>query len=101
MRKRRCSYCKGRGCFNCNNLSKTLHYGNNSGTYSIIMGTATSIKSLNGGAAISLDTSGLAKNIFISTDGVGMESSIEMTPSTFDLTNLTGNKCQRQGSVSS
>lgn len=72
-------------------LSSVLSIDNNSGTYSIIMGTATSIKSLNGGAAISLDTSGLAKNIFISTDGVGMESSIEMTPSTFDLTNLTGN----------
>ena len=79
------------GGVNGNTLEQVLHYGNNSSTYSIIMGTATSIKSLNGGAAISLDTSGLAKNIFISTDGVGMESSIEMTPSTFDLTNLTGN----------
>lgn len=58
---------------------------------SVEISTGTSIKSENGGAAISLDTYGLAKNIFISNDGVGMESSIEMTPSSFSINNSTGN----------
>ena len=40
------------GGVNGNNLSKTLHYGNDSGTYSIIMGTSTYIKSANGGGQI-------------------------------------------------
>lgn len=74
-----------------NSLEQTLAIGNNSGTNNIIMGTATLIGSTNGGAAISLDTYGLAKNIFISTDGIGMESSIEMTPSSFSINNSTGN----------
>ena len=50
-----------------------------------------SIKSLNGNSSIMLDTSGLSNNIFISTDGLGSEASIEMTPSSFSLYNSTGN----------
>lgn len=73
-----------------NTLADVLANGNNSGTNNIIMGTTTLISSANGGAAISLDTSGLANNIFIATDGIGMEASIEMTPSTFSINNSTG-----------
>ena len=74
-----------------NSLEQTLSVGNNSGTYDIIMGTSTAIKSLNGNSSIMLDTSGLSNNIFISTDGLGSEASIEMTPSSFSLYNSTGN----------
>ena len=73
-----------------NTLADVLANGNTSGTNNIIMGTNTLIGSANGGAAISLDTSGLANNIFIATDGIGMEAYIEMTPSTFSINNSTG-----------
>lgn len=62
------------GGVNGNNLSQTLAIGNNSGTYSIIMGTATTIKSLNGGGQIELDSStngGGAGSVYLSTDSGG------------------------------
>jgi len=62
------------GGVNGNNLSQTLAIGNNSGTYSIIMGTATTIKSLNGGGQIELDSisnGGGPGSIYLSTDSGG------------------------------
>lgn len=73
-----------------NTLADVLANGNATGANDIIVDSGQVIKSSNGGAAISLDMSGLAKNIFISTDGIGMEASIEMTPSTFSINNSTG-----------
>jgi hypothetical protein len=51
-------------------LNQVLSVGNNSGTYSIIMGTATFISSVNGSASIYLDTLGVSENILLSTDGI-------------------------------
>jgi len=61
------------GGVNGNTLEQVLHYGNNSSTYSIIMGTATNIKATNGGGIISLDNYGIANNLFISNDGMGVQ----------------------------
>ena len=73
-----------------NTLADVLANGNATGANDIIVDSGQVIKSSNGGAAISLDMSGLANNIFIATDGIGMEASIEMTPSTFSINNSTG-----------
>lgn len=51
-------------------LNQVLSVGNNSGTYSIIMGTSTFISSVNGSASIYLDTLGVSENILLSTDGI-------------------------------
>jgi hypothetical protein len=51
-------------------LSQVLSVDNNSATYSIIMGTSTSISSINGSASIFLDTLGVSENILLSTDGI-------------------------------
>ena len=50
-------------------LSEVLLIGNNSGTNSIIMGTGTSIKSINGSASLFLDNSSTSDNILLSSDG--------------------------------
>lgn len=55
-------------------LDLTLAKGNNSATYSIIMGTGTSIKSSNGGGQIDLDFSTLTNRVLISTDNGGIST---------------------------
>lgn len=52
-----------------NPLNVVLSVGNNSGTNSIIMGTGTSITSINGSASLFLDNSNLSGNILLSSDG--------------------------------
>lgn len=51
------------------NLDVVLAAGNNSEANDIVMGTATSIKSANGGGQIDLDLSGNSGEVVISTDG--------------------------------
>lgn len=61
------------------NLDVVLAAGNNSESNDIIMGTATSIKSANGGGQIDLDLSGNADEVVISTDsGAQAESFISL-----------------------
>ncbi len=68
-------------------LSSVLHYGNNSGTYSIIMGTATVIKSANGGGQIELDYFSSPGEVSITTDNGGQsESYVYLTPTSAELT---------------
>jgi hypothetical protein len=62
------------------NLDVVLAAGNNSQANDIVMGTATSIKSANGGGQIDLDLSGNADEVVISTDGGAQaESFISLT----------------------
>jgi hypothetical protein len=56
-------------------LSQVLAAGENSESYSIVMGTGTSIASANGQSSISLDFSSTQNRILISTDGSSMEKS--------------------------
>ena len=51
-------------------LDQVLLVGNNTMNSSIVMGTATSITSLNGGAGIFLDNLGTSKNMLLSSDGI-------------------------------
>ena len=53
-------------------LSAVLAVGNNSGAYSILMGTGRGISSANGGSSILLDRGSVANRILISTDGSSM-----------------------------
>jgi hypothetical protein len=55
-------------------LKDVLAVGNNSGYYSIIMGTSQGIKSANGTSSILLDQGGLSGKILISTDGPAMQN---------------------------
>lgn len=62
-------------------LDVVLSAGNNSESNDIVMGTATVIKSGNGGGQIDLDYVGLANEVFISTDnGTGAESYVSLSP---------------------
>jgi len=89
------------GGVNGNNLSKTLHYGNDSGTYSIIMGTATSIKSANGGGQIDLDYFSSSGEVSITTDGGAQsESYLYMTPTSTDVGGGNGGSITLSGDVS-
>lgn len=64
------------------NLDVVLAAGNNSEANDIVMGTATSIKSANGGGQIDLDISGNTDEVVISTDGGSQtESFISLNPS--------------------
>lgn len=61
------------------NLDVILAAGNNSEANDIIMGTATVLKSANGGGQIDLDSTGTADEVLISTDsGVQAESYISL-----------------------
>ena len=51
-------------------LDQVLLVGNNTMNSSIVMGTATSITSMNGGAGIFLDNLGTSKNMLLSSDGI-------------------------------
>ena len=62
-------------------LDVILTAGNNSESNDIVMGTATVISSANGGGQIDLDYTGIANEVFISTDnGTGAESYVSLSP---------------------
>lgn len=66
-------------------LNEVLATGNNTDIYNIVLGTATSIKSINGYSSIYLDSGSVANKILMSTDGLIKEKSyIEI-----DNSNLT------------
>ena len=61
-------------------LDVILTAGNNSESNDIVMGTATVISSANGGGQIDLDYTGIANEVFISTDnGTGAESYVSLS----------------------
>ena len=62
-------------------LDVVLAAGNNSESNDIVMGTATVIKSAQGGGQIDLDYVGITNEVFISTDnGTGAESYVSLSP---------------------
>jgi len=62
-------------------ISQVLTVGNNTGTRSIIMGTATNIKSANGGGKIELDRISASNSVLISTDNSSLsESYLSLRP---------------------
>lgn len=66
------------------NLETVLSNGNDSGTYSIVMGTATHIGSANGGGQLRLDDN--VNVVQITTDaGVGIQSMLYMDPTSAQL----------------
>ena len=65
--------------------------GNNSGTYNIVLGTATSIKSINGYSSIYLDSGSVANKVLISSDGLTKEKSyIEIDNSNLVISATSG-----------
>ena len=84
-----------------NSLEQTLSIGNNSGTNNIIMGTATSIKSTNGGGQIDLDYFSSSGEVSITTDGGAQsESYLYMTPTSTDVVGGNGGSITLSGDVS-
>lgn len=73
-------------------LENTLALGNESGIYSIIMGTGTSIKSGNSGGQIDLDAFGTPGEVMISTDNGGYSKGIlYLSDSYVELSNYDSN----------
>lgn len=74
-----------------NNLEQTLAIGNDSGTYDIIMGTSTVIKTSLGGGQLNLDYSG-ANNVLLSTDNAATgESYLYLGPTLAVMTSTQSN----------
>ena len=72
-------------------LNQVLAVGNNSESYSIILGTGTSLKSGNGGSAIFLDSGAVTGKILVSSDGIGKAKSyIEIDNSTIAISATSG-----------
>jgi hypothetical protein len=72
-------------------LNEVLAVGNNSEIYNIVMGTSTSLRSINGYSSINLDSGGLAGNILISSDGVNKQQSyIEIDNSNLVISATSG-----------
>lgn len=83
-----------------NSLEQTLAIGNDSGVNSIIMGTATSIKSENGGGQIDLDYFSSSGEVSITTDNGGQgESYLYITPTDFTLSNQFGNISSKSSGI--
>jgi hypothetical protein len=76
-------------------LDQSLSYGDNSGTYSIIMGTATFIKSSNGTGIISLDY-GSTSSVYISVTSSTITSSLQ---NSFSGVTFTYNKSTSLNSI--
>lgn len=70
------------------NLMQTLSQGNDSGFYSIMMGTSSSIYSANANSAIEFDTNG---GIFIYATASGMTSSISLANGVSEIRNTDAN----------
>ena len=73
------------GAVSTQRLDQTLNYGNNSGTYSIIMGTATLIRSVNGTGRISFDY-GSTSSVYISATTSTITSSLQNSLSAVTFT---------------
>lgn len=72
-------------------LDEVLAVGNSTGTYNIVLGTATSIKSNNGYSSIYLDSGSVANKVLISTDGLTKEKSyIEIDNSNLVISATSG-----------
>jgi len=72
-------------------LDEVLAVGNNSGTYNIVLGAATSIRSINGYSSIYLDSGSVANKILISSDGLTKEKSyIEIDNSNLVISATSG-----------
>jgi hypothetical protein len=83
------------GAVSTQRLDQTLKYGNNSGTYSIIMGTATSFRSINGTGRIALDY-GSTSSVYISVTSSTITSSLQNSLSAITF---TYNKSTSQNSI--
>ena len=69
------------GTGNDQSFAETLAINNNSQTYNVVMGTATYIRSANGGGQIELDGCGSPGSIFLSTDnGAYAETGMFLEP---------------------
>jgi hypothetical protein len=73
------------GAVSTQRLDQTLSYGNDSGTYSLIMGTATFIKSSNGTGRIALDY-GSTSSVYISATTSTITSSLQNSLSAVTFT---------------
>lgn len=72
-------------------LDEVLAVGNNSEIYNIVMGTGTSLRSINGFGSINLDSGNTAGKILISSDGVNMQKSyIEIDNSNLVISATSG-----------
>lgn len=72
-------------------LDDVLAVGNNSESYSIILGTGTSLRSANGNSTIFLDSESTSNKILISTDGTTKAKSyIEIDNSTLVISATSG-----------
>lgn len=72
-------------------LNEVLAVGNNSESYSIILGTGTSLRSGNGGSALYLDSETNTGKILISSDGlIKAKSYIEVDNSTIAISATSG-----------
>ena len=72
-------------------LDEVLAVGDNSGSYSIFLGTGTSLRSANGNAAIFLDSESTQNKILMSTDGITRAKSyIEINNSSLVISATSG-----------
>ncbi len=72
-------------------LNEVLEVGNNSGSYSIVLGTGTSLRSTNGNSTIFLDSESTSNKILMSTDGTTKAKSyIEIDNSTLVISATSG-----------
>lgn len=83
------------GAVSTQKLDQTLSYGNNSGTYSLIMGTATVVRSINGAGRIALDY-GSTSSVYISVTSSTTTSSLQNSLSAITF---TYNKSTSQNSI--
>lgn len=83
------------GSVSTQRLDQTLNYGNNSGTYSLIMGTATLIRSVNGTGRIALDN-GSTSSVYISATTSTITSSLQ---NSLSAVTFTYNKSNSQNSI--
>ena len=84
------------GAVSTQRLDQTLKYGNNSGTYSIIMGTATSVGSINGTGRISLDYESTSSSVYISATSSTTTSSLQ---NSLSAVTFTYNKSTSRSSI--
>ena len=72
-------------------LDEVLAVGNNSESYSIVLGTGTSLRSANGNSTIFLDSESTSNKILMSTDGITKAKSyIEINNSTLVISATSG-----------
>lgn len=74
-------------------LISVLNNGNESGTFSILMGTSSSLKSMNGGGQLDLDAYGSVNEVLLSNDNANWteQSQLYLSPTYVELSNLDNN----------